>query len=338
MTDGSPVHSPASSLAAAHPVTAPAAAAPTLRADSIRWTTIAWLAALGIPPVVWVAPLGLEPGTQHALAISSFMILAWIGQILDHALTGLIGLYLFWVLGVARFETAFAGFTSTTPWFLFGAILFGLMAQKSGLARRLAYMVMRGIGHTYSRLLLGLIVSDFILTLLVPSGIARVVLMAAVALGLIEAFKVGPGSNIGRGMFIILTYTATIFDKMIIAGAASITARGQIERTGGVEVLWSHWALAYLPCDIITIFVAWRLTLWLYPPEQQALPGGATFLNDELRRMGSWSALEKRSALLMLAGIGLWLTDFIHHIPSPMIGLGIGLAATLPRLDRKSVV
>src|SRR5207249_9058337 len=61
-----------------------------------------------------------------------------------------------------------------TPWFLMGAILFGTMASKSGLARRLAYLVTLKIGTTYSRLLLALIVSDFLLTFLVPSGMARV--------------------------------------------------------------------------------------------------------------------------------------------------------------------
>ena len=30
-----------------------------------------------------------------------------------------------------------------------------MMATKSGLARRLAFMVMRGVGHSYARLLLG---------------------------------------------------------------------------------------------------------------------------------------------------------------------------------------
>src|SRR5207245_11143744 len=101
--------------------------------------------------------------------------------------------------------------------------------------------------------------------------LAPVVIMAAVSLGLIEAFGAGPGSNIVRGMFLIITYTAGIFDKMIIAGAASITARGGIEKFGGVEVLWSKWFFAYLPCDLITILIAWWLTLWLYPPEQSGL-------------------------------------------------------------------
>jgi anion transporter len=280
--------------------------------------------------VMWWLPLGLAPESQHALAITTFMILGWITHAHDHAVIGFLGCYAFWALGVARFQVAFAGFAETTPWFLFGALLFGSMATKSGLARRLAYGVMRAVGHSYSRLLLGLILADFLLTFVVPSGIARVVIMASVAIGLLDAFGVARTSNIARGMFIILTYTATIFDKMVIAGAASITARGLIEKVGEIEVLWSRWMLAYLPCDIITIFAAWWLTLYLYPPEKPALPGGAAFLDAELKRMGSWSATEKRSALLMAIAIGLWVTDFIHHIPPPMIGLGIGLAAVLP--------
>jgi len=288
--------------------------------------------AIVVPTVIWFLPLNLTPDAQHAMAIASGIIISWITQAFDHALAGLMGCYLFWALGVVDFGTAFHGFSNTTPWFLFGAMLFGMMATKSGLATRLAYLVMRALGHSYSRLLLGVIVSDFLLTFLVPSGIARVVLMAAVALGLIEAFGVGPGSNIGRGLFIILTYTATIFDKMIIAGAASITARGLIEKIGQVDVLWSRWFLAYLPCDLITIFVAWRLVLWMYPPEQAELPRGADHLSEELRKMGPWSALEKKSALLMSVAIVLWMTDFIHGVSPAMIGLGVGLFATLPRL------
>jgi anion transporter len=290
------------------------------------------IAATGIPIALWFAPLDLDPTPQHALAIASFIIIAWITHALDHALTGLIGCYLFWALGVVKVETAFSGFAHSTPWFLFGAILFGMMATKSGLARRVACLVMLGVGSTYSRLLLGLILSDFLLTFLVPSGIARVVVMAAVALGLMEAFGVGRGSRIGRGMFIILTYTASIFDKMIIAGAAAITARGLIEKVGEVPVLWSHWLIAYLPCNFITILVAWRLTLWLYPPETASLPGGTTYLKNELNKMGQWTPLEKKSAALMLLAIGLWMTDFLHHISPAMIGLGVGLLALLPRV------
>jgi solute carrier family 13 (sodium-dependent dicarboxylate transporter), member 2/3/5 len=293
-----------------------------------------WKAALVlvVPSVLWFLPFQLEPTAQHAIAISVFMILAWATEILDHGLTGLIGCYLFWALRIVKFDVAFSGFADDTPWFLLGAILFGTMAAKSGLAKRLAYLVTIRIGTSYSRLLLALILSDFLLTFLVPSGMARVTIMAAVALGLMGAFGLGPGSNVGRGMFLILTYTAGVFDKSIIAGAAAITGRGIIESAGHVEVLWSQWLVAYLPSDIVTILVAWRLTLWLYPPEVAALPGGIDHLKDELRKAGPWSPMEKKSLALMLLAIVFWSTDFLHRIPSSMIGLGIGLLGALPLL------
>jgi anion transporter len=287
---------------------------------------------LAVPAALWFLPLQLDAKAQHAIAIAVFMILAWATEVMDHGLTGLVGCYLFWALGIARFDVAFSGFADDTPWFLMGAILFGTMAAKSGLARRLAYLVTVRVGTSYSRLLLALILSDFLLTFLVPSGMARVTIMAAVAVGLIEAFGLGVGSNVGRGLFLILTYTAGVFDKSIIAGAAAITGRGIIENIGHAEVLWSRWLAAYLPSDILTILVAWRLTLWLYPPESASLPGGIHFLQAELRKAGPWTRMEKKVLALMLAAIALWATDFLHHISPSMIGLGIGLLGVLPVL------
>lgn len=285
------------------------------------------IVTIAVPVAFWFLPLPLASNSRHALAVASFMIIAWITEVLPHALTGLAGCYLFWVLKIVDFETAFSGFADQTPWFLFGAALIGMMASKSGLARRLAYLVMRRVGAGYSRLLLGLILSSFLLTLLVPSGIACVVIMAAVAVGLIEVFGLPRGSNVGRGIFVTLTYTAGIFDKMVIAGATSILARGLIQRTTGIEVYWSQWLLAFLPCVVVTVVAMWRLVLWLYPPEKEALRGGVQFLDDSLQKMGPWTRMEKHALFLMSCAIALWATDLIHHISPAVIGIGVGLLA-----------
>src|SRR3954452_21280568 len=266
-----------------------------------------------VPLAIWFAPLDLEPQTKHCFAIVAFMVVAWITQEMDYTLAGFIGCFLFWALGIVRFPVAFSGFANDTAWFLFGALLIGAIATRSGVARRLAYFILLRVGITYPRILLGLIVTDFLLTFVVPSGIARVVIMAAIALGLVEAFGAARGSNVARGMFLILSYTANIFDKMIIAGAGSITARGLIEKAGGVEVLWSYWFIAFLPCSIITVLAAWRLTLWLYPPEKLSLDGGYEYLREEIRKMGTWPPQEKRAGVLLAVAILLWLTDFAHH-------------------------
>ncbi len=308
-------------VAPAHEPTAPA-----------RLALIGQVLCVIVPLAIWFMPFDVAPTTKHGLAIAMFMVVAWITQAMDYTVTGFIGCFLFWALGVARFPVAFSGFANDTAWFLFSALLLGVIATQSGIARRLACKIMLFMGTTYPRLLLGLIVTDFLLTFIVPSGVARLVIMASIALGLVEVFDAKPGSNVARGMFLILTYTANLFDKMIIAGAGSITARGLIEKVGGVEVLWSKWFLAFLPCSIISVLAAWWLTLWLYPPEQVSLQGGRDHLTQELDRLGSWTTQEIKAAVLLAAAVALWLTDFLHHIPPPVIGMGVCMFALLPRV------
>ncbi len=288
--------------------------------------------AVLLPVALWVAPLNLTPIVKHTLAIVTFMIIAWITEALTHALTGLIGCYLFWALRVTSFGIAFSGFATVTPWFLFGAALFGMMATKSGLARRLAYMIMLRVGSSYSRILLAFILISFLLAYLVPSGIACVVIMAAVALGLMELFGLGRGSNVGRGIFLTLTYMAGFFDKTILAGPSSILGAGLIEKALHIQIYWSEWFVAFLPLSLLTIFVAWRLANWLFPPEKKTLIGGTEFLRDALDKMGPLSRMEKKALFLMLTAVALWMTDFIHHLSPPLIAVGIGLIALLPRL------
>ena len=303
---------------------------------------IGWILAIAVPVSLWFAPLRFAANAKHALAVAAFMIIAWIAEPIPHALTGMIGCYLFWVLKVVKFDVAFSGFADQTPWFLFGAGLFGMMATKTGLGRRLAYLIIRRVGTSYSRLLLGIILTSFLLTFLVPSGIACVVIMASVALGLMQVFSLGPGSNVGKGIFITLTYTAGCFDKMVIAGPSTILGRGLIEKGANVNIYYGLWVLAFLPCAVVTIFGIWRLVLWLYPPEEDAtaLTRGAEFLREEVGRMGPWTRMEKRALFLMLLAIALWMTDLLHHISPAVIGLGIGLFACLPRvgvLDEKDM-
>ena len=299
-------------------------------AVSRRWRPLAGLIfSVLVPLAVGLMPLPLDPVARKALAVGAFMIAAWITESLPYSLTGFIGCYLFWALGIAKFSVAFGGFATETPWFCFGALLFGMMATKSGLATRVAYLVLHAVGASYSRILLGFVLVSFLLTLIVPSGSASVVIKATIALGILSAMGASKGSNMGRGVFVILTYTASMFNKLVIAGSSAILAQGLIQKFAGVEVLWSRWFLAFLPCTVVTLFVTWRLGLWLFPSDQSAA-SGAEFVRDELQKMGPWSPLEKRAALLMGAATALWMTDFVHHISPAMIGLGAGLAAALP--------
>jgi anion transporter len=280
--------------------------------------------------VIWFAPLPLEPKAKHALAITALMVVYWALEPIDHGLTALLGCYLFWALGIVKFETAFAGFTDNTPWFLFGAMLMGEAASRSGLASRIGYLVLGVVGTSYARLLLSVILLVFVLNFLVPSGMAQIAIIAPMLLGMLVAFGVGKGSNIGRGMFIILTYTCGLFNKMILAGGASILTRGLVEKLTGHPISWSLYFIAYLPATLLSIVACWLTILWLYPPEKKELPGGRRYLKESLAALGPWNGAEKKALAWLLLAIALWSTDALHGISPAVIAMGIGLAVSLP--------
>jgi sodium-dependent dicarboxylate transporter 2/3/5 len=288
------------------------------------------IATVLVPAAIWFAPLNMDVTARHALAVGLFMVIGWMTEAMPHAVTGLVGCYLFVLLGVVNFESAFSGFSDETTWFYLGILLFGMMASETGLSLRLAVQLLKRFGDSYSNILLGLIVFSFLLTFIVPSGVACVVILASVAIGLLQAYGYGPGTNVARAIFITLTYTAGLFDKMLMAGAASVLGRGLIVKYTGVQIYWSQWFLAFLPLSIATILVMWRFVLWQYPPEKARMTGGEEFFARERDRLGPWKPAEKRALLYMAVALVLWMTDFIHHISPSKIGISVGFLAMLP--------
>jgi sodium-dependent dicarboxylate transporter 2/3/5 len=277
---------------------------------------------------LWFAPISPDPLIAHALAITVFMVAYWIFEPIDHGVTGLIGCYLFWALGVAKFETAFSGFADSTPWFLFGAVLMGEAASKSGLAVRIGRIGMGVAGASYGGLLLSVIVLVLLLNFLVPSGMAQLAILAPMVMGIVKAFGVEKGSRIGRGLFVILTYSCGLFNKMILAGGATVLARGLVERITGQAIPWSTYFIAYLPAIVVTVAASWLTVMWLYPPERRRITADANVQQNAARL--AWSTAEKKTAMVLGLAIVLWATDFAHHIDPAVIALGAGLAVALP--------
>jgi sodium-dependent dicarboxylate transporter 2/3/5 len=295
-----------------------------------------YLIGLALGPLLalllWFLPLSPNPLVDHALAITAFMVVYWIFEPIDHGITALIGCYLFWALGVAEFETAFAGFANSTPWFLFGAVLMGEAAARSGLAERIGRIVIAVAGTSYAMLLFSAIALVLLLNFLVPSGMAELAILAPIFMGVVAAFGVDKKSNIGRGLFVIITYGCGLFNKMILSGGSSILARGLVEKVTGEAISWSQYFIAFLPATILTVFASWAVIRWLYPPEKTHLPADRKTLEVRNPSRGPWSAQEKKTLALLLFAIVLWGSDSLHHIDPAVIALGVGLACALPRI------
>ena len=290
--------------------------------------------------MIWIAPLGIEPAQQKALAITVFMIIYWIAEPIDHGLTALIGIYLFWALGVAKFSVAFSGFINSTTWFLFSSLLMAEAAARTGLARRIGFLVMSKVGSSPAQLLLGLLALSYLLIFFVPSGLGRIAILAPLAAGVVTAADLDPRSNLARGLFVVLTSMSGLSDVMILSGAATMMTHAILQEHAAMQVLWSQWFVAFLPLGAVLIMISAAVTIWLFPPEIKRLAGGSEYFRTALAQMGPWSRGEKKAVVWFALAVVLWSTDFVHRLNPAVIGLGAGLLLCMPKigvLDGKAV-
>jgi anion transporter len=280
---------------------------------------------------MWSLPLDLEPAAHKALAVFTLMLVYWLTECIDVGLTALLGCYLFWVLHVTPPAVAFSGFVHTTPWYVFAALLIGEATSHTGLAKRLGTLMIRYVGISYMALLFGFLTLILVLNLFIPPPPAQVTIVAPLALGIISAFGVGPGSNIAKGFFLSLTCCCTLFGKMFLSSSVSILSRGLIEPQTHTQVLWSHWFLAFLPAMLGIVIACGLIVRWLYPPERWSL---ADTERDGLALASTepWSQAEVKTLSLLIIGVALWATDFLHHLDPAAIALGIAFLLVLPKI------
>ncbi len=291
-----------------------------------------FLLATGAGIAAALLPLPLEPLVQKTLAVTVAMMLLFILEPVPLAVSGLLGCLGFTLLKAQPFAQSFSGFSQTTTWYIFGALLLGTAVTKSGLAMRLACHIIRVAGSSFSQLLAGALVLNFVLTFVVPSGIARVVILCSICAGLMEALGQEKGSNIGKSLFAGVTFAAALFDKGILGGGTALLSRELIARFTGHELLYSQWLILFVPFDAVIIVMVWYALMRLFPPERMEARMGTAFAEQRLRELGPLTPAEKRTLLITGLTLAAWMTDFAHGVNPGLIGIMGGLLVTLPRI------
>ena len=146
-------------------------------------------------------------------------------------------------------------------------------------------------------------------------------------------------SQFGRALMIATAFGPLIGGIATPAGtAANLVAIGQLKQLANVDVSFGRWMTYGVPASLLMIPVAWRLLLWLFPPELEHLP----FTRDDVRRrldgLGPLGAAERWTLAIFGIVIATWLlTPFMAgwsagaiDPPVEAVALAGGLALFMP--------
>ena len=134
---------------------------------------------LGMGIALSPTPGGLAGGAWAFFAIFIAVIAGLILEPMPPAAIGFVGVFLIAVLGLAgrlpsdAIRWALSGFSNTTVWLIFGAFMFALGYEKTGLGKRIGLMLVRVLGKSTLGLGYAVTFADLILAPFTPSNTAR---------------------------------------------------------------------------------------------------------------------------------------------------------------------
>jgi len=291
---------------------------------------------------IWKIPPSdsLDIAGIHFLATLTVGVVLWIGDVFDDYVVGLMLLMSWVVLGIAPSKLALAGFSHSSWFFVVAALGLGAAVSKSGLLHRLAIRVLNRIPLTYYKThSFVLFLSGVLVTPLLPTGKARVVIALPVSQAIAKATGIADRSNASAALSLAALIGFSHMSFMFLTGGEfCLIGWNLLPLEAKAEFGWMTWFLAALPAGILIflfVFVAIHLLFPLETKDREA-----QLKNDMLPKLenpGSLSQEEWVGVTVLAATLIGWLTKPLHGIDETWIALG-GLLVFLTTgcLDKKS--
>ncbi len=318
-------------------------------------TPVAVAAVLALMP----APDGLAPHAWYFFAIFAGVIVGLMLEPLPGGAIGLIGVTLVtvlspWVLygpqelakpgfkpANAALNWALSGFSNSTVWLIFGAFMFALGYEKTGLGKRIALVLVKLMGRRTLTLGYAVTVADTILAPFTPSNTARsggTIYPVIRNLPMLYGSKPDDPSSRKIGsyvMWVAIASTCVTSSMFLTALAPNLLAVELVTKTAKITLSWTQWFVAFAPVGISLLLLIPLITYWVYPPEIKSGDEVPKWAAGELGRMGSLSSREITLAVLVMLALLLWIFggSFINATTAALVVIALMLLTRVVTWD-----
>jgi L-tartrate/succinate antiporter len=319
------------------------------------------VAPLGVAIVIALlpAPGGLAQHAWYFFAIFAAVIVGLVLEPLPGGAVGLIGVTVATVLAPfvlygpaelarpgfnasnAALTWALSGFSNGTVWLIFGAFMFALGYEKTGLGKRIALILVKRMGRKTLMLGYAITFADLLLAPFTPSNTARSGgTIYPVIRHLPELYDSKPNDpsarRIGSYIMWVAIAATSVTSSMFLTGLApNLLAIELVKKTTKVEFGWIDWFVAFAPAGILLLLATPLLAYWLYPPEIKAGEKVPAWAAQELEKLGSLTRREVTLALLVVIALALWIFggDFINATTVALLVVSLMLATQVVSWD-----
>lgn len=218
----------------------------------------------------------VAPGTEElshqgimSIGILLMAICFWMCDVLPVGVTGLLGAILLAVLGVVKdFGTAWSGFVSFTPWFIFGIFIMTAIMIKTSLGTRLVHALVSKAGTKPKSIVLAYMLATAIVSMFMTDTGAVAVGMALALPFLREINAKETHPNLGRCLALGIAFAAILGGFVTPFGhSLNVLCAGLLSSTYGVTIGFFQWFVPGLICAVVLIPFCWIVICKVFPPE-----------------------------------------------------------------------
>ena len=319
------------------------------RTVQIQWLGLAVGLVLGIL-VYLVMPGDVPQEARLTAATAVLMAVWWMTEALPIPATALVPLIVFPTLGSTPLDDVGASYGNNVIFLFMGGFLLALAMQRWNLHRRMALLTVRLIGTRPPQMIAGFMIATGFLSMWV-SNTATAVMMLPIGISVLllvnktsdaiddpvdadeEAAATPVKSNFGTALMLGIAYAASIGSLGTIIGTPPNTLLvGYMASEHDVQIGFGQWMIVGVPLAVVLMAACWfLLTKVLFKPEIDEIPGGRKLIDDELAKLGTTSAGERRVLVIFVLAALAWVfvplvTDWVGADTPPITDAGIAMA------------
>jgi len=257
----------------------------------------------------------LKPGHPEITATAAVALLMaawWITEAIPLAVTALIPLVLFPLLGIMNGKEVSGQYVNHIVFIFIGGFLVALAMERWNLHKRMALRVLMFFGVNPKFILLGFMVSTALLSMWI-SNTATTMMMIPIALAIVGKLEdlLGPEKvrKFAIGIFLSIAFSASIGGIATLIGTPpnlSFVRIFAIFFPHAPEISFAKWFFFAFPISVFFLFIAWILLFLIFCPGRGFSLDKKIF-RDQYRSLGPVSFEEKVVLLDFLLLVLLWM-------------------------------
>ena len=261
-----------------------------------------WPLTLVLPFIVYfAAPTDISPKAPLFMAMTSMAILAWAFNVFPAIGVAALLTFGYMLGGVAPAEVVFGPWTTVLPWISFAAVIIGEAMDQTGLARRLALACLTLAGGSFLGLLWGFFLGGLVLALVLPSILARMVVLCAIASGIVDTLRLNHKSRMSSAIILMAFMAAAAPQFLFLHTSESfIWAFTMLFKDGSTVDFWQYaWHGSFF--SIVYTLASMAVIWFVKGKENLTTMGNAqAFIASSRKELGPVSTKEKKLMVIVL--------------------------------------